>query len=72
MYDQEIQFPVRDFTLVDCAFYALTLSLIGREALVVTTNVNINFVKTITARSTLLYQNAEIWKATLCRGCFGL
>ena len=33
------------FTLVDCAFYALTLSLIGREALAVTTNVNINFVK---------------------------
>ena len=33
------------FTLVDCAFYALTLSLIGKEALAVTTNVNINFVK---------------------------
>ena len=27
------------------AFYALTLSLIGKEALAVATNVNINFVK---------------------------
>ena len=33
------------FTLVDCAFYALILSLIGRDAPTVTTNANINFVK---------------------------
>lgn len=33
------------FTLADCAFYMLTLSLIGREALTVTTSCTINFMR---------------------------
>ena len=33
------------FTLVDCAFYALVLSLIGKESLAVTTNASINYVR---------------------------
>jgi uncharacterized protein (TIGR00369 family) len=33
------------FTLADCAFYAATLAMIGREALTVTTSLNINFLR---------------------------
>jgi uncharacterized protein (TIGR00369 family) len=33
------------FTLADCAFYVATLAMIGREALTVTTNLNINFLR---------------------------
>ncbi len=33
------------FTLADCAFYIVTLAMIGREALTVTTNCNINFMR---------------------------
>ena len=33
------------FALVDCAFYALVLSRIGDQALAVTTNVSINFMR---------------------------
>ena len=33
------------FTLADCAFYVATLSMIGRQALTVTTNVSINFMR---------------------------
>lgn len=33
------------FTLVDCAFYAAILAQIGREALTVTTNASINFLR---------------------------
>ena len=33
------------FTLVDCAFYALVLSVIGKEPLTVTSNININFLR---------------------------
>ena len=33
------------FTLVDCAFYALVLSVIGKEPLAVTSNLNINFLR---------------------------
>jgi uncharacterized protein (TIGR00369 family) len=33
------------FTLADCAFYAATLAMIGPEALTVTTNVSINFLR---------------------------
>jgi len=33
------------FTLADCAFYAATLAMIGPEALTVTTNVSINFMR---------------------------
>ena len=32
------------FTLADCAFYAVTLAMIGREALTVTTSLTINFL----------------------------
>jgi uncharacterized protein (TIGR00369 family) len=32
------------FTLADCAFYAATLAMIGREALTVTTSLTINFL----------------------------
>ena len=32
------------FTLADCAFYVAVLAIIGREALTVTTNLNINFL----------------------------
>lgn len=31
--------------MVDCAFYALILSLIGKQPLAVTSNLNINFVR---------------------------
>ena len=33
------------FTLADCAFYAATLAMIGRQAQALTTNLNINFLK---------------------------
>lgn len=33
------------FTLADCAFYAATLAMIGREALTVTTSLTINFMR---------------------------
>ncbi len=33
------------FTLADCAFYFATLALIGREALTVTTNCSIDFMR---------------------------
>ncbi|MEM8793080.1 MAG: PaaI family thioesterase [Pseudomonadota bacterium] len=33
------------FGLADCAFYIATLAMIGREALTVTTNLNINFLR---------------------------
>ncbi|MEM7424429.1 MAG: PaaI family thioesterase [Pseudomonadota bacterium] len=33
------------FTIADCAFYAAVLGMIGREALTVTTNMNINFLR---------------------------
>lgn len=33
------------FALADCAFYAATLAMIGREALTVTTSVSINFMR---------------------------
>jgi uncharacterized protein (TIGR00369 family) len=33
------------FGLADCAFYFATLAMIGREALTVTTNLNINFLR---------------------------
>ena len=33
------------FTLADCAFYVVTLAMIGREALTVTTNCTINFMR---------------------------
>ncbi len=32
------------FTLADCAYYAATLAMIGREALTVTTSLTINFL----------------------------
>jgi uncharacterized protein (TIGR00369 family) len=38
------------FTLADCAFYVATLAMIGREALTVTTNLNINFLRKPAAR----------------------
>lgn len=33
------------FMLADCAFYVAVLAMIGREALTVTTNLNINFLR---------------------------
>ncbi len=33
------------FTIADCAFYYAVLGMIGREALTVTTNLNINFLR---------------------------
>ncbi len=33
------------FTVADCAFYVATLAMIGREAMTVTTNLNINFLR---------------------------
>ncbi|SDW20581.1 uncharacterized domain 1-containing protein [Albimonas donghaensis] len=33
------------FTLADCAYYAVTLAMIGRQALTVTTNCSINFMR---------------------------
>ena len=33
------------FALADCAFYYAVLAMIGREALTVTTNLNINFLR---------------------------
>ncbi|MEM9060816.1 MAG: PaaI family thioesterase [Pseudomonadota bacterium] len=33
------------FTVADCAFYAAVLGMIGREALTVTSNLNINFLR---------------------------
>ena len=33
------------FTLADCTFYVATLAMIGREALTVTTSLNINFLR---------------------------
>ena len=56
------------FTLVDCAFYALTLSLIGREALAVTTNVNINFVKKPSQQDLLCHTRMLKFGKQLCVG----
>lgn len=33
------------FMLADCTFYVATLNMIGRQALTVTTNLNINFLR---------------------------
>ena len=33
------------FTLADCSFYAITLAMIGKKALAVTTNISINFMR---------------------------
>ena len=33
------------FTLADCTFYVAVLAMIGRQALTVTTNLNINFLR---------------------------
>ena len=33
------------FALADCAYYIVTMAMIGREALAVTTNCNINFMR---------------------------
>ena len=33
------------FALADCAFYFATLAMVGRKALTVTTNLNINFLR---------------------------
>jgi len=33
------------FALADCAFYIVTMAMIGRESLTVTTNCNINFMR---------------------------
>jgi len=33
------------FTLADCAYYVITLAMIGREALAVTTSLTINFMR---------------------------
>ena len=41
-------------TLVDCAAYVSVLSMIGRKALAVTTNLNINFLRKPPAGSDLL------------------
>ena len=38
------------FTLADCAFYAATLAMIGRQAQALTTNLNINFLRRPEAR----------------------
>ena len=41
-------------TLVDCAAYVSVLSMVGRKALAVTTNLNINFLRKPPAASDLL------------------
>ena len=56
------------FTLVDCAFYALVLSLIGKEALAVTTNVNINFVKKTPQQDLLCHTRMLKFGKQLCVG----
>jgi len=33
------------FALADCAYYIVTMAMIGRESLTVTTNCNINFMR---------------------------
>ena len=33
------------FTLADCSFYAITLAMIGKKSLAVTTNISINFMR---------------------------
>ncbi len=33
------------FSLADCAYYIVTIAMIGRESLTVTTNCNINFMR---------------------------
>lgn len=42
------------FALADCAFYAATLAMIGREPLTVTTNMSINFLRKPSASADLL------------------
>ena len=56
------------FTLVDCAFYALTLSLVGKEALAVTTNVNINFVKKTSQEDLFCHTRMLKFGKQLCVG----
>jgi uncharacterized protein (TIGR00369 family) len=56
------------FMLVDCAFYALTLSLIGKEALAVTTNININFVRKATQKELLCHTRMLKFGKQLCVG----
>lgn len=48
------------FTLADCAYYIVTLAMIGPEALTVTTNCNINFMRKPEARD--LIGEARIMK----------
>lgn len=48
------------FALADCAYYIATLAMIGREALTVTTNCNINFMRKPEARD--LIGEARIMK----------
>ncbi|MEM6745734.1 MAG: PaaI family thioesterase [Pseudomonadota bacterium] len=48
------------FTLADCAFYAATLAMIGREALTVTTSLTINFMRKPEPRD--LWAEARILK----------
>ncbi|MEL7468422.1 MAG: PaaI family thioesterase [Pseudomonadota bacterium] len=42
------------FTVADCAFYMAVLGMIGRQALTVTTNLNINFLRKPAAETDLL------------------
>lgn len=48
------------FTLADCAFYMVTLAMIGPKALTVTTNCNINFMRKPEAKD--LWARARILK----------
>ena len=56
------------FTLVDCAFYALVLSQIGKEALAVTQGVHIQFMRKPTPQN--LHCTARMLKKgrSLCMG----
>lgn len=42
------------FTVADCAFYMAVLGMIGREALTVTSNLNINFLRKPAAETDLI------------------
>ena len=42
------------FTVADCAFYMAVLGMIGREALTVTSNLNINFLRKPKAETDLI------------------
>ena len=42
------------FTVADCAFYMAVLGMIGRQALTVTTNLNINFLRKPMAETDLI------------------